>query len=263
LARSSLHALYEQKEAPTISDWIPVTREIGSRGHVEVRATLDFLSSRLEKLTIDAYGRMFNTPHTSIRVGELFESSTVFDLHEMDGDSQAFLLGAVLAQLQNHAGSRKSLERPLVVCVEEAHVFAPEILEAGSSRKAIVRRPVARMLSEMGELNVGVILIDQCPSQVASDALANCNTLVAFRLLEDRDKQTVIRSLGFSPSSGEGLTLGGYLSNLDVGEAIVRTPISGMPYEIRVKLPERTLKLPGLGEGAVAILSAKVRKRPS
>jgi len=262
LARNSLHALYEQKAAPTISDWIPVVREIGSRGHPGVRATSDSLFSRLEKMTLDACGRMFNTPHTTIQVGELFELSTVFDLHEMDGDSQAFLLGAVLAQLQGHAGSRKSLERPLVVCVEEAHVFAPEIFEAGSSREVIVRRPVTRMLSEMGKLNVGVILLDQRPSQVASDALANCSTLVTFRLLEDEDRQTVIRSLGFNPSSGEGLTLSGYLSNLDVGEAIVRTPVSGMPFEIRAKAPERTLKLPSLGEGAVATLSAKVRKRP-
>jgi len=237
LARSSLHALYEQNETPTISDWIPVARQIGSRGHVRLKAALDSLSSRLEKMTLGTYGRIFNAPQTTLRVEELLESSTVLDLHNMDGDSQAFLVGALLTQLQDHVKTRTPTEKPFVVCIEEAHLFAPEIFEARSSREAIVQCPVARMLKEIRKFNVGVVLIDQRPSQVTSDAIANCNTLIAFRLLEDHDKQKVIRSLGFNPGGGEGLRLSGYLSNLAVGEAIARTPVSGMPFEVRTKMP--------------------------
>jgi len=248
LARSSLHALYEQNENPTISDWIPVARQIGSKGHARLKAALDSLSSRLEKMTLGTYERIFNTSQTTLSVGDLLDSSTVLDLHNMDGDSQAFLVGALLTQLQDHVKTRSPTEKPFVVCIEEAHLFAPEIYEARSSREAIVQCPVARMLKEIRKFNVGIILIDQRPSQVTSDAIANCNTLIAFRLLEDHDKQAVIRSLGFNPGGGEGLRLSVYLSNLTVGEAIARTPTSGMPFEIRTKMPataaENALRLP-------------------
>ena len=254
LARSSLHALYEQNETPTISDWIPVARQIGSKGHARLKAALDSLSSRLEKMTLGTYERIFNTPQTTLSVGDLLESSTILDLHNMDADSQAFLVGALLTQLQDHVKTRTPTEKPFIVCIEEAHLFAPEIYEARSSREAIVQCPVARMLKEIRKFNVGVILIDQRPSQVTSDAIANCNTLIAFRMLEDHDKQKVIRSLGFNPGGGEGLRLSGYLSNLAVGEAIARTPISGMPFEIRTKMPvtapENKIRLPDGRENA-------------
>jgi len=253
LARSSLHALYEQNENPTISDWIPVARQIGSKGHARLKAALDSLSSRLEKMTLGTYERIFNTSQTTLSVGDLLDSSTILDLHDMDGDSQAFLVGALLTQLQDHVKTRPPTDKPLIVCIEEAHLFAPEIYEAKSSREAIVQCPVARMLKEIRKFNVGVILIDQRPSQVTSDAIANCNTLIAFRLLEDHDKQKVIRSLGFNPGGGEGLKLSGYLSNLAVGEAIARTPTSGMPFEIRTRMPaavaESTPHLPSVNAG--------------
>jgi DNA helicase HerA-like ATPase len=84
-----------------------------------------------------------------------------------------------------------------------------------------------------------MILIDQRPSRITEDAIANCNTIITFHLQQQDDKNAVIAALGYSPYDPEGRQLSAYLSTLTTGQAIVKTQNSPYPYEIRTTPPEQ------------------------
>lgn len=115
---------------------------------------------------------------------------SVFDLSGIPTAVVDDLVGAVLRILYDAIfwGRNKQeggRERPLLVVLEEAHVYlGPQ----SKNRAAIAARRIAK---EGRKYGVGLMLVSQRPSEVDTTILSQCGTVVALRLTNDSDRSQV------------------------------------------------------------------------
>ncbi len=233
LAHKSLYKLYTKNPSPTISDWIEEAKTAAEEGDQRTRAALDSLLARLTKMTTGIYGTLFNQPKTTLNIQELTSTPTVLNLSNLDEDAQKLLTTVLLKLILDHRKKHGPAEKVHLTVLEEAHNFAPRIYKATSSADEMNSAPAQKFLSELAKFNQAMILIDQRPSRITQDAIANCNTIITFHLQQQDDKNAVVAALGYNPYDPEGRQLSSYLSTLPTGEAIAKTPNTPYPYEIR------------------------------
>lgn len=236
LVKSSLCRLYELNPHPRISDWIAVLKEPSTNESSNLRDSFDFLQSHLERMTLDVYGRIFDRMRTSLSIKDLLNTPSIIELREMNAESQAFFVGATLTMIQDFRGANGPAQNLHLVCLEEAHIFASKVYGATKSYEVISNCPWATILEEMRKYNEGIILVDQKPSTIAKDALANCDSMVVFRLTDEEDRDIVVRSFGHNPDADLGIQLSDYLSRLDIGQSIIQAPVFGEPFEVKTTL---------------------------
>lgn len=117
-------------------------------------------------------------------------------------------------------------ERPLLVVLEEAHVY----LGAGSkSRAAAAARRIAK---EGRKYGVGLMLVSQRPSEVDTTILSQCGTVVALRLTNDSDRAQVT-----SCASDNLKGLFSMLPILRTGEALIVGEAVNMPIRAMIDRP--------------------------
>jgi hypothetical protein len=117
-------------------------------------------------------------------------------------------------------------ERPLLVVLEEAHVY----LGAGSkSRAATAARRIAK---EGRKYGVGLMLVSQRPSEVDPTILSQCGTIIALRLTNDSDRAQVT-----SCASDNLKGLFSMLPILRTGEALVVGEAVNMPIRAIIDRP--------------------------
>lgn len=106
-------------------------------------------------------------------------------------------------------GGRK---QPLLVVLEEAHLFLPEGCDTPAART------VSRIAKEGRKYGVGLCVVTQRPTEVESSVLSQCGTMIALRLTNPTDRSKVESAMpddlgaisGMLPSlrTGEGLVIG-------------------------------------------------------
>lgn len=239
LAHKSLYDLYAKNPNPTITDWLEEARNTAKEGDQRTRAALDSLTARLTKMTTGIYGTLFNQPKTTLDIQELVSNPTILNLSNLDEDAQRFLTSLLLKLILDHRKKNGPAEKTHIIVLEEAHNFAPRIYHATSSADEMSRNQAQKHLAELAKFNQAMILIDQRPSRITEDAIANCNTIITFHLQQQDDKNAVIAALGYSPYDPEGRQLSAYLSTFTTGHAIVKTQNSPYPYEIRTTPPQQ------------------------
>jgi len=116
---------------------------------------------------------------------------TVLDLSGVPASVLDDLVGALLRVLfdavfwgrQLQQGGR---QRPLLVVLEEAHVYlgakGKDGKESRSGRAASAARRIAK---EGRKYGVGLMLVSQRPSEIDSTVLSQCGTMVALRLTNE------------------------------------------------------------------------------
>jgi hypothetical protein len=233
LAHKSLYNLYTKTTNPTIADWIQEAQTTAKQGDQRTRAALDSLTARLTKMTTGIYGQLFNQPHTTLNTHQLLNTPTILNLSNLDEDAQRFLTAILLKQILDHRKKHGPTEETHITVLEEAHNFAPRIYRATSSADEMSRNQAQKFLAELAKFNQALILIDQRPSRITEDAIANCNTIITFHLQQKDDKNTVVAALGYSPYDPQGRQLSNYLTTLQTGHAIIKTPNAPYPYEIQ------------------------------
>jgi hypothetical protein len=236
LVKSSLCRLYELNPHPRISDWIAVLKEPSTNESSNLRDSFGFLQSHLERMTLDVYGRIFDRMRTSLSIKDLLNTPSIIELREMNAESQAFFVGATLTMIQDFRGANGPAQNLHLICLEEAHIFASKVYGATKSYEVISNCPWATILEEMRKYNEGIILVDQKPSTIAKDALANCDSMVVFRLTDEEDRDIVVRSFGHNPNADLGIQLSDYLSRLDIGQSIIQAPVFVEPFEVKTTL---------------------------
>ncbi|MEM6890976.1 MAG: ATP-binding protein [Pseudomonadota bacterium] len=127
--------------------------------------------------------------------------------------------------------SQGARERPLLVVMEEAHLYLNDELQGLAS--SIVKR----IVKEGRKYGIGAMIVSQRPSEINSTILSQCGTFFALRLSNSSDRSHITGALS---DNLEGLT--NMLPVLRTGEAIVlgeavslpmRTLISAPPEEAR------------------------------
>jgi len=120
--------------------------------------------------------------------------------------------------------SQGGKERPLLVIMEEAHLYLNDDLQGMAS--SIVKR----IVKEGRKYGIGAMIVSQRPSEINSTILSQCGTFFALRLSNSADRSHITGTLS---DNLEGLT--NMLPVLRTGEAIVLGEA--------VRLPMRTLIL--------------------
>ena len=238
LAHKSLYKTHAKTQNPTITDWIEEAQTVAKKGDQRTRAALDSLLARLSKMTVGIYGALFNQPKTSLNIQELTATPTILNLSNLDEDAQRLLTTVLLKLILDHRKKNGPAEKLHLTVLEEAHNFAPRIYRATSSADEMSRAPAQKFLSELAKFNQAMILVDQRPSRITQDAIANCNTIITFHLQQRDDKNAVVAALGYNPYDPEGRQLSSYLSTLTTGEAIAKTPNTPYPFQIRTTPPK-------------------------
>ncbi len=156
---------------------------------------------------------------------------TILDLSGVPSSIVNPLVGAVLrivyeAMFWARYLSEGARERPLLVVLEEAHVYLGK--EAQGPAGAAVRR----IAKEGRKYGMGAMLVSQRPSEIDSTILSQCGTMIAMRLANSSDRQHVS---GVVSEHLQGLL--DMLPILRTGEAIVVGEAVHLPLRALITPP--------------------------
>lgn len=154
---------------------------------------------------------------------------TVIDLSGAPSDVLSLVTGTVLRIVYDTLFWSSDLpiggrQQPLLVVLEEAHLFLPE------GRDSAAQRTVAKIAKEGRKYGVGLMLVTQRPTELDSTALSQCGTMIALRLTNTSDRSRVSAAMPDDLADFTAL-----LPALRTGEAIMTG--EALPIPSRVRLP--------------------------
>lgn len=117
-----------------------------------------------------------------------------------------------------------ALAEPVMVIVEEAHIFAPHGEKGGAVRI------LGRIAREGRKFGVGLGLVSQRPSRLSEDVLSQTNTKIIMRIVNPNDQQYVIRA-SEQVSGGELMS---DIAGLGKGEAVIVGQAISLPALVKI-----------------------------
>jgi uncharacterized protein DUF87 len=157
---------------------------------------------------------------------------SVLDFSGVPGNATDLAVGIILQLLLELAlWSRDDgigRPRPVLIVLEEAHRY---LGESATTRAA--RESANRIAREGRKYGVGLLLVTQRPSELPDTALSQVGTIIALRLTNGTDQNTVKAAL---PDAVAGLA--DALPSLRTGEAIVVGEAVTLPTRVLIDLPE-------------------------
>lgn len=112
--------------------------------------------------------------------------------------------------------------QPLLVVLEEAHIFLPENIDTSA------HRTIGKIAKEGRKYGVGLCVVTQRPSEIASTVLSQCGTMISLRLSNSLDRSKVEAALPDDLGA-----LSGMLPALRTGEAVVLGEAMPIPSRIQ------------------------------
>ena len=161
------------------------------------------------------------------RVDELVQKgkTTIINLKGVPPDVQELVVSRVADALFR----LRKLNRvpPMMLAVEEAHNYCPQVGTAASSK---VMRTIA---SEGRKFGLGLLIVTQRAAKVDKNVLSQCNTQIILKVTNPNDLKAIT-------SSVEGITPGmeDEIQRLPIGQAIVMGAGVQMPLIIEVRARE-------------------------
>ena len=160
---------------------------------------------------------------------------TVFDVSGLPSEVRPTVVGTMLRVIYDMLFWAQDLpiggrEQPLLVVLDEAHLFAPE----GSHSAA--HRTLATIAKEGRKYGTGLMLVTQRPSEIDSTVLSQCGSMIALRLTNSADRSKVNAAV---PDDLGGLV--DQLPALRTGEAVFLGEVMPIPSRVRIR---KALKKP-------------------
>ncbi|HBK54036.1 MAG TPA: ATPase [Syntrophomonas wolfei] len=165
----------------------------------------------------------YNLPKSQIKV---------VDFSEVPVDVLPVIVGLVarmIYQIQFWTDHEK--RRPLACICDEAHLYLPR----KEGQNPVERRAIEafeKIAKEGRKYGVALLIVSQRPSDVSPTILSQCNNIIALRLANADDQNTVKKLM---PESMESLL--DILPIMDIGEALVVGDAVLLPSRIRVNRP--------------------------
>lgn len=158
---------------------------------------------------------------------------TIIDLSGVPNDILNTIIGVVLRILYEALFWSRDLaqggrHRPLLIVMEEAHVYLND------SFKGIASRTVQRIVKEGRKYGIGAMIVSQRPSEINSTILSQCGTFFALRLANSTDRGHITGALS---DNLEGLT--NMLPILRTGEAIILGEAVKLPMRTMIEAPPK------------------------
>lgn len=172
------------------------------------------LEVRLGMLTRRTLGAMLRTMTSVPDVAHLVASHCIIEMDELEVEVKCLLTLLLLSAIHRHVrlpsarGGVGNTNPRLVIVIEEAHNIVGRSTDTATAEnhadpKAYATELICRMLAELRALGVGLILIDQLPSQVAPQVIKNTGTKLAFRQVAREDRQTLADTMLFGEADYE------------------------------------------------------------
>ena len=209
---------------------------------------LGFIRVRLASLRLGTTGRFLEGGHP-IDFGALLRKNVVLEIEDVGDDAdKAFLMGTVLIRLAEHlrlahrTGPAVTGLRHLTV-VEEAHRLLRRPEPDGQSGAGAAGHAVemfAGLLAEIRAYGEGLVIAEQIPARLVSDAIKNTAVKITHRLPAADDRDAVGATMNATQSQSR------FLVTLAPGQAAVFR--DGMDFPVLVKMKdgsEREMATPG------------------
>lgn len=202
----------ENAAAPILDDLylagqrVMQTKKYSADTGSDVSAALEVRLGALLRRTLGALFR------STICIPDIAHLTTSYSLIEMDGLEgeikcllTLFLLTAIHQHIRRQSPPKsESHGSPrLIIVIEEAHNVVGRSADGRSvdnqtDVKAAATELICRMLAEFRALGVGLILIDQLPSQVAPQVVKTTGAKLAFRQVDCEDRGTLADTMLFA-----------------------------------------------------------------
>jgi uncharacterized protein len=158
---------------------------------------------------------------------------SILDLSGTPPSIQTEIVGSVLRIIYDALFWARNLpeggrERPLLVVLEEAHVYL------GQTNNSTAATAVRRIAKEGRKYGIGVMLVSQRPSEIDSTILSQCGTMFAMRLTNSTDRSQIKSTV---TDNLEGLL--GMLPILRTGEAIILGEAVNLPIRTLIDRPNK------------------------
>lgn len=155
----------------------------------------------------------------------------VIDFSEVPSDVLPMIIGLVarvMYQVQFWTNAEE--RRPIAFVCDEAHLYLPRKEGNPVERRAV--EAFEKIAKEGRKYGVAILVVSQRPSDVSTTILSQCNNIIALRLTNGDDQNTVRKLL---PESLESLLEA--LPIMDVGEAMVVGDSVLLPSRIKINEP--------------------------
>jgi hypothetical protein len=159
---------------------------------------------------------------------------TILDMSGVPSSVLSGLIGALLRILYDSLFWARKLpeggrERPLLIVLEEAHVYLNTDKQASGASAA-----VRRIAKEGRKYGVGLMVVSQRPSEIDATILSQCGTIFAMRLSNDKDRGQVTSS-----ASDNLKGLFEMLPILRTGEAVIVGEAVALPIRTLIEPPSK------------------------
>lgn len=178
------------------------------------------------------YGAMANLVRRLMDFSEQNSQIKVIDFSEVPADILPVIIGLVARIIyQVQFWTDRDRRQPLALVCDEAHLYLPK----KDGKNPVEQRAIEnfeKIAKEGRKYGVALFVISQRPADVSTTILSQCNNVIALRLTNGDDQNTVKRLM---PESLEGLM--DTLPILDIGEALVVGDAVLLPSRIRIHEP--------------------------
>ena len=148
------------------------------------------------------------------------------------------VIGRIVFEALQRYRRKNKKELPTVLVLEEAHTFVrhpPRDEPSFATPSRMCRETFERIAREGRKFGLGLVLSSQRPSELSATALAQCNTFLLHRIVNDRDQDLVGRLV---PDNLAGLLK--ELPSLPSQQAVLLGWAAQVPLLVRIRtLPEK------------------------
>ncbi len=188
----------EGLETPTLTDLCRNAEYIVANSGFDSKMRSDFQASLLERLNSlrrGSKGRMLDTPH-SISMEDLMGRPVVLELDSLNGDEKSLMMMFLLSYVYEYCKVMRKSGSPLkhMLLVEEAHNLIGAQGGGGDNRadpRAQTIELFVNMLAEMRALGQGILIADQLPTAIASQAVKQTNVKILMRVTAKDDREEI------------------------------------------------------------------------
>lgn len=204
------------------------------------REKIDFFLSRIKMMRHSMLAELFSPDDPATVLDPLFNKSAIVELEAFlepsEADAVAGLLVAQLAIRRRGALPGPSRLAHLLV-LEEAHRLLPR--PQGATTDTTMRGTtssqlgdlLSNLLAESRSAGQGLVCVEQRPSRLRTDAIANAATFIGHQLYEQQDQNDAMKALGLPERHGY------LLNHLPVGHALVRSPQLPVAAQVHMSAP--------------------------
>jgi hypothetical protein len=245
----------------TLTDFKAQCERVSRRLGYEPKVIMDIeaaLRTRTTSLTLGGKGPLFDTI-SSTPVETILRRPTVIELRSIaNNEEKAFVAALILTNVVEYIEAKgQARELKHVTLIEEAHRLLPGIStqkgdpESADPRKSMVEQ-FANMLAEVRAYGEGLVLVEQIPTKILTEAIKNTATKLAHRVPAADDREVLAGAMNLTKEQAAVLTA------LKPGEAILSLESHAFP--IRVEAPNIMGRL-GISAGSFS--DAEVRRHMS